>query len=115
MPPSLNFPQLDFVKPSSGFHPVTWERVTWNMEFVNICNLSKNLNKDCDLGMKPFYKENLAHACRLGMLTNGHVQTWMLLFDILTNIRYSKDHIMLCDIPLFLLLLLILLFVLHVA
>ncbi len=25
---SLNFPQLDFVKPSSGFHPVTWERVT---------------------------------------------------------------------------------------
>jgi hypothetical protein len=25
--PSLNFPQLDFVKPSSGFHPVTWERV----------------------------------------------------------------------------------------
>jgi len=28
MPPSLNFPQLDFVKPSSWFHPVTWERVT---------------------------------------------------------------------------------------
>ncbi len=27
MPPSLNFPQLDFVKPSSGFHPVTWERI----------------------------------------------------------------------------------------
>jgi hypothetical protein len=26
--PSLNFPQLDFVRPSSGFHPVTWERVT---------------------------------------------------------------------------------------
>jgi hypothetical protein len=25
--PSLDFPQLDFVKPSSGFHPVTWERV----------------------------------------------------------------------------------------
>jgi hypothetical protein len=25
--PSLNFPQLDFVKPSSGFHPVTWEHV----------------------------------------------------------------------------------------
>ncbi len=24
------FPQLDFVKPSSGFHPVTWERVTWS-------------------------------------------------------------------------------------
>jgi hypothetical protein len=27
VPPSLNFLQLDFVKPSSGFHPVTWERV----------------------------------------------------------------------------------------
>jgi hypothetical protein len=27
VPPSLNFPQLDFVKPSSGFHLVTWERV----------------------------------------------------------------------------------------
>jgi hypothetical protein len=27
VPPSLNFPQLDFVEPSSGFHPVTWERV----------------------------------------------------------------------------------------
>jgi hypothetical protein len=27
VPPSFNFPQLDFVKPSSGFHPVTWERV----------------------------------------------------------------------------------------
>jgi hypothetical protein len=28
VPPSLNFPQLDFVKPSSGFHPVNWERVS---------------------------------------------------------------------------------------
>ncbi len=27
MPPSLNFPQFDFVKPSSGFHPVTWKHV----------------------------------------------------------------------------------------
>jgi hypothetical protein len=27
VPPSLNFPQLDFVKPSNGFHPVTWECV----------------------------------------------------------------------------------------
>jgi hypothetical protein len=27
VPLSLNFPQLDFVEPSSGFHPVTWERV----------------------------------------------------------------------------------------
>ncbi len=28
MPPSLNFSQFDFVKPLSGFHPVTWERVS---------------------------------------------------------------------------------------
>ncbi len=27
MPPSFNFSQLDFVEASSGFHPVTWERV----------------------------------------------------------------------------------------
>jgi hypothetical protein len=27
VPPSLNFPQLDFMEPSSGFHPVTWERI----------------------------------------------------------------------------------------
>jgi hypothetical protein len=30
MRPSLNFPQLDFMRPLSGFHPVTWERVTKN-------------------------------------------------------------------------------------
>jgi hypothetical protein len=30
VPPSLNFPQLDFVRPSSGFHPVTWECVTYS-------------------------------------------------------------------------------------
>ncbi len=33
MPPSLNFPQLDFVKPSSGFHPVTWERIIIGGDF----------------------------------------------------------------------------------
>jgi hypothetical protein len=31
VPPSLNFLQLDFVEPSSGFHLVTWER-------VNLCH-----------------------------------------------------------------------------
>jgi hypothetical protein len=31
VPPSLNFSQLDFVKPSSGFHLVTWERVISQM------------------------------------------------------------------------------------
>jgi hypothetical protein len=34
--PSLNFPQLDFVKPSSGFHPVTWERITTYLIVDNI-------------------------------------------------------------------------------
>ncbi len=41
MPPSLNFPQLDFVKPSSGFHPVTWERVK-----TLLCQICENLKKD---------------------------------------------------------------------
>ncbi len=45
---SLNFSQLDFVKPSSGFHPVTWERVkiptihvsyTFNYLALLQCNL----------------------------------------------------------------------------
>jgi hypothetical protein len=52
---------------------------------------------------------------RFGMLMNGYVQIWMLLFNTLMNIRYSKDHIMLCNIPLFLFLLVILLVVLHVV
>ncbi len=34
MPPSLNFSQLDFVKPSSGFHPVTWERVIGDVDIT---------------------------------------------------------------------------------
>jgi hypothetical protein len=32
VPPSLNFPQLDFVEPSSGFHFVTWERVILHLD-----------------------------------------------------------------------------------
>jgi hypothetical protein len=37
VPPSLNFPQLDFVKPSSGFHPVTWERVNcWDEQLAKV-------------------------------------------------------------------------------
>jgi len=40
VPPSLNFPQLDFVKPSSGFHPVTWEHV--NTSLVDLL-LSKGI------------------------------------------------------------------------
>ncbi len=33
---SLNFPQLDFVKPSSGFHPVTWERVNKRLKLIQL-------------------------------------------------------------------------------
>ncbi len=35
MPLSLNFPQLDFVKPSSGFHPVTWECINKDFNSQN--------------------------------------------------------------------------------
>ncbi len=30
------FPQLDFGKPSSGFHPVTWERVIGGVDVIMI-------------------------------------------------------------------------------
>jgi hypothetical protein len=29
-------PQLDFVKPSNQFHPVTWEHVTWYQQVVKL-------------------------------------------------------------------------------
>jgi hypothetical protein len=52
---------------------------------------------------------------QFGTFINGHVQIWMFLFNILTNTKYSKNHIMLCSILFFLsILLLILLVVLHV-
>jgi hypothetical protein len=44
VPPSLNFPQLDFVKPSSGFHPVTWERVIRD-SLVVFCMELSNANE----------------------------------------------------------------------
>jgi len=34
--PSLNFPQLDFVKPSSGLHPVTWEHVNGHRILIDV-------------------------------------------------------------------------------
>jgi len=30
------FPQLDFVKPSSGFHPVTWDRIRISLGSVKV-------------------------------------------------------------------------------
>jgi hypothetical protein len=47
VPPNLNFLQLDFVKPPSGFHPVTWERVKLDEESKEyvIASTSRNNNK----------------------------------------------------------------------
>jgi len=35
----FQLPQLDFVKPSSWFHPVTWERVNYPNEWCGCCLL----------------------------------------------------------------------------
>jgi hypothetical protein len=51
VPPNLTFPQLDFVKPSSGFHPVTWERVSKGLQQIQLPNLTVT---------KTFWPPNLA-------------------------------------------------------
>jgi hypothetical protein len=50
VPPSLNFPQLDFVKPSSGFHPVIWERVTNHKLYMIPCQNQYCQGEHIDLG-----------------------------------------------------------------
>ncbi len=52
MPPSLNFPQLDFVKPSSGFHPVTWERVTSPKEGITLLELFSGIGTSLESLLK---------------------------------------------------------------
>ncbi len=59
MPPSLNFPQLDFVEPSSGFHPVTWERVTnegqhnmTNTKNMKVAKVSGESSRSMSIGQK---------------------------------------------------------------
>jgi hypothetical protein len=67
--PSLNFPQLDFVKPSSGFHPVTWKRVTNNEGEWNWGQGSPTKDKPKQFqgsGFKP--KENFV---KKGLLSKG--------------------------------------------
>jgi hypothetical protein len=54
VPPSLNFPQLDFVKPSSGFHPVTWERVN-KEELLDVHFMAKKVQKEDQNLSKPFF------------------------------------------------------------
>ncbi len=44
VPLSLNFPQFDFVKPSSGFHPVTWEGI--NLQHLQIENEWRNATRE---------------------------------------------------------------------
>jgi hypothetical protein len=45
VPPSFNFPQLDFVRPSNGFHPVTWERVNnVSLNLISIRGLHPKLS-----------------------------------------------------------------------
>jgi hypothetical protein len=39
--------------------------VMWDTKFVKIWYLSKILNNDYDLGMKPSCRENLAHAWQI--------------------------------------------------
>jgi hypothetical protein len=39
--------------------------VVWYIDFVKMCELSKILNKDCDLNTKPSYRENFVHAQKI--------------------------------------------------
>ncbi len=54
VPPSLNFSQLDFVKPSSGFHLVTWERVNMAMRCYLLLWWCFNEKNDGNLLPSPF-------------------------------------------------------------
>jgi hypothetical protein len=57
MLPSLNFSQLDFVKPSSGFHPVTWERVIQGSQKGEVINLCMTPN--CPHPFSDFYFDEI--------------------------------------------------------
>lgn len=44
----------------------TFQIVTmWELDFVKIIKMSKNLNKDCNLLTKSSYHESLSHAHRI--------------------------------------------------
>ncbi len=79
MPPSLNFLQLDFVKPLSGFHPVTWERVS-----VCVCVCVDVVQKFVDQG---FFVQELFSSIQVEdftthvnviqeLKTNGDFYSW---------------------------------------
>jgi hypothetical protein len=36
--------------------------IVWELDFVKLVKLSKNLNKDCNLSTKPSYHESLSHT-----------------------------------------------------
>jgi hypothetical protein len=71
--PSLNFPQLDFVKPSSGFHPVTWERVISDELSLLTFNIKKEVINVLDffLSFLKVYDKRKAHNMIFLMLTLG--------------------------------------------
>jgi hypothetical protein len=63
--------------------------VVWDINFMWICSLSKILNnKDCDMGMKPSYRETLHMHVKYGTPITSYVQIWIRLFDTLRNTRY---------------------------
>jgi hypothetical protein len=89
--------------------------VMWDTNFVRICNLSKSLNKDCDLGTKPSYRENLTHAFQIWDTYEWTCPNLDASLRHFNEYKVFKYHIMLCNIPLFLLLLLIILVLLLVV
>jgi hypothetical protein len=49
----FQFPQLDFVRPSSGFHPVTWECVSWtSRDHPQVDGLAERMVQTCKNGLR---------------------------------------------------------------
>ncbi len=83
MPPSFNFPQLDFVKPSSGFHPVTWERIRRYL-------VPTNRSQTCFVNLKGILINKIVSIFLTHMLTHSlaiHVYNWKGFLLTLINIH----------------------------
>jgi hypothetical protein len=68
----------------------------WDMNFVRICNLSEILNKDCDPGMKPSYKENVAHAHQIWDAFLQHFYKYKVLLKWFYAINYFSAFSFYC-------------------